>query len=107
MWVLRDTVRCLALVEAFQAVLEDTAAVIRCKAVMVALKAQVDMLPTAKLATTAATRVNQSVHSKVTAQRMNLCDALPLFKSCKPKAPCNNHKFSCDYTSAGIHFIRS
>ena len=65
-WLLRDTVRCLAAVEVFRAVLVDMAVVIRCKVVMVALQALVHILLTVKLATTVATRVNKSTYSDTT-----------------------------------------
>ncbi len=57
-WLLKVTVRCLAMAGVFQAVLVDTAAVIRCKVAMAALQVLVDILLMVKLATTAATRVN-------------------------------------------------
>ena len=61
-WLLRGTVRCLAMVGAFRAALVDMAVVIRCKAAMVALQALVVILLMVKLAITAATRVDASAN---------------------------------------------
>lgn len=57
-WLLKDTVRCLATEEVFQAVLVDMAVVTICKVAMVALHTLEDILLTVRPATTAATRVN-------------------------------------------------
>ena len=78
-WPLRDTVRCLAVVEAYLAVLVDMAVVIKCKVAMVALQALVDILLMVKLATTAATRVDQSTYPDTTVYPVILCDVLYLF----------------------------
>ena len=61
-WLLRDMVRCLATVGAFPAVLVDMVVVIRCKAAMVALQVLVDILLTARLVLTAATKVDKSTY---------------------------------------------
>ena len=84
-WVLRDTVRCLAVVEAFRAALVDMAVVIRCKVAMVALQALVDILLMVKLATTAATRDDHLTYSDATVYPVILCDVLYLLKAGRGK----------------------
>ena len=65
-WLLKDTVRCQAMVVVFRAVLVDTAAATRCKVAMVALQVLVAILPMAKPATTVATRVDLLQYSDAT-----------------------------------------
>ena len=86
-WLLKDTVRCLAMVVVFRAVLVDTAAATRCKVAMVALQVLVAILPMAKPATTVATRVDPLQYSDATRRDttrqykpITPCDMLPFFQ---------------------------
>ena len=65
--------------------LVDTVAVIRCRVVTVALKALVDILPTVKLATTAAIKVDHPTYPHLTVDRATLCDVLHLFTAASSK----------------------
>lgn len=67
-WRLKGMVKCLATAGVFQPVLVDTAEATRCKVAMVDLQALVDILPTVKPATTAATRVDALTYFHTTIQ---------------------------------------
>ncbi len=98
------------MVEAFQGVPVDMVVVIRCKVAM-ALQALVDILPTAKLEITVATRVDASTYSDTKIRLPTLCDVLHLFG-----VACRKHlavmrflatKGVLEFTSSGLECIQS
>ena len=110
-WLLRDTVRCLAMVGAFPAVLVDMVVVIRYKAAMVALQVLVDMLLMARLVITAATRVDKSTYSDTAVSLVLLRDVLHFFNVGCGKLLATMSLLATTgvlvLTSSGLEYIRS